>query len=156
MAKNKPQSTRHIVIALMRGAFRKGQSASSFIQVMTARGLSYRRTNMLADWRSVNETERKAGELRFVRKDYYPSERTLAAVEWDLSQEYMYKVKTLSRVRPDEPIVERFVNIMSDIPLTPREVEQQVWSRWGEWEKYEGERLKELVVWSAYRRVEQF
>lgn len=146
-------STRHIVIAYMRDAFRKGQSASSFINSMMVKGLSYRHTVMLADWRSVNEIEKKEGQLRYVRKDYYPSERTLAAVEWDLSQEYMYKVKTMSRLRPDEPITERFVNIMSDIPLTPKEVEQQVWLRWGEWERYEGERLHELVVWSAFRRV---
>jgi len=148
-------AVRSTVIASMRDAFRKGQAANKFIAQMKAKGLSYRRSTMLADWRSVNEVERKEGQMRHIRKDYFPAERSLAAVEWSLSQEYMYKVKTLSRIRPDEPIVERFVNILSDTPLTPRQVEQQVYSRWGEWEKYQGESLSELVVWSAYRRVQE-
>jgi len=154
MAKKADKSTRHVVVALMRDAFRKGQSASSFIRKMQTQELSYRRADMLSDWRTINEIERKEGMLRYVRKDYYPAEPSIAAIEWDLSQEYMYKVKTKSRLRPDEPVIDRYVSIMSDVPLTPREVEQQIWSRWGEWEKYEGERLEELTVWSAYRRKE--
>jgi len=41
-------------IARMRGAFRKGLSAARFISDMQTVGLSYRRTDMLADWRTVN------------------------------------------------------------------------------------------------------
>jgi len=64
---------RAAVIGLMRGAFRRGQSASGFLRDMGAKGLSYRRTDMLADWRSVNELERKKGAMRFVRRDRFPS-----------------------------------------------------------------------------------
>ena len=141
------------VIARMRAAFRKGQSASSFIRDMAAKQLSYRRTEMLSDWRSINEIERKEGLLKFVRKDYYPTEKTLAAVEWNLSQEYMYKVKVESRLRPDMPIAERFVNIMSDKPLTPEMVEQAVIEKWSQWEDYTAEALEKLTVWSAVHRV---
>ncbi|GAH56389.1 unnamed protein product [marine sediment metagenome] len=140
-------------LLLMRKAFRKGQSASSFIQGMKAKGLSYRRTVMLSDWRSVNELERKEGAFRYVRKDYYPSKQSLAEVEWKLSQEFMYKVKVQSRLRPDEPITDRFVNIMSDIPMTPRQVQEQVESKWAEWEKYAPEELVDLQVWSAVHKV---
>jgi len=141
------------VIALMRGAFRKGVSASKFMSDMKSKGLSYRRTEMLGDWRSVNEIEKKEGLFRFVRKDYYPAKTAIAEVEWRLSQEFMYKVKVESRLRPDEPITDRFVNIMSDKSLTPRQVIAQVEQRWVEWEKYAPEEIEALQVWTAVHKV---
>lgn len=141
------------VIARMRGAFREGLAASRFIADMKAVGLSYRRTDMLADWRSVNEVERKEGALRFVRKDRYPTTATMAAVTWETSKEYMYKVKVQSVIRIGEPITERFVNLMSNIPLTPAMIEAEVEERWGEWEKYAAEEITALQVWSAVRKV---
>lgn len=141
------------VIASMRKAFREGVSASRFITDMKVAGLSYRRTDMLSDWRSVNELERKEGALRYVRKDYYPARQALAQVEWKLSQEFMYKVKVFSRTAPDEPLQERFVNIMSDAPMTPREIEAQIAESWGEWERYAAEELVSLQVWSAVHKV---
>ena len=140
-------------IARMRGAFREGLAASRFIADMKAKGLSYRRTDMLADWRSVNEVEKKEGLLRFIRKDRYPTEKSIASVTWETSKEYMYKVKVQSVLRIGEPITERFVNIMSDVPMTPTMLEAEVEQRWGEWEKYEAETITKLQVWSAVRKV---
>lgn len=141
------------VIGRMRKAFRVGVSASRFIADMKAEGLSYRRTDMLSDWRSVNELERKEGAMRFVRKDRYPTEKTLAAVDWAISKEYMYKVKVQSVVKIGEPIIERFINIVTDVPMTPAMVEAQVEERWGEWEKYEAEIITGIQAWSAVHKV---
>jgi len=141
------------VIARMAGAIAEGMSASKFISQMREVGLGYRRTDMLADWRSVGEIEKKEGALRFVRKDRYPTEKTLAAVQWELSQEYMYKVKVQSVIRVGEPITERFVNIMSDVPMTPEMIEEEVEQQWGEWERYAAEEITGLQVWSAVRKV---
>lgn len=141
------------VIARMRIAQREGLSASRFIKTMKSVGLSYRHTDMLSDWRSVGQLEKKEGLLRYVRKDYYPKHKAMANVEWEMSQEYMYKVKVRSRIRPDEPDIERFVNITSDIPLTPEMVEAEVQERWGEWERYSVEELTGLQVWSAVHKV---
>jgi len=144
---------RATVIAKMRGAFRKGISASRFLADMKAVGLSYRRTDMLGDWRSVNEVEKKEGALRYVRKDYFPAKAAMAQVEWMLSKEYMYKVKVESRVRPDEPIAERFVNIMSDNPLTPREFESLAWDMIKEQSPKRIGEVEALTGWSAVQRV---
>ena len=141
------------VIARMRVAFRAGLSASRFITEMKAVGLSYRRTDMLSDWRSVNELEKKEGVVRFIRKDRYPTEITIAAVEWAISKEYMYKVKVQSVVRIGEPITERFVNIMSDVPMTPRMVEAEVETQWQQWERYAPELITAIQTWSAVRKV---
>jgi len=140
-------------IARMRGAFREGLSASRFIADMKAVGLSYRRTDMLSDWRSVNEVEVKSGLMKYIRKDRYPTEKTIAAVQWELSKEFMYKVRVKSITSPGEPIAERFVNIMSDVPLTPGMVEAEVEEAWGEWENYTPETITEIQPWSAVRKV---
>lgn len=142
------------VIGLMRGAFKRGQSASSFFADMRVKGLTYRRTVMLSDWRAENEIAVKEDRIRYVRKDYYPTEKSIAQVPYELSQEYMYKVRVTSRIEPGVPITERFVNLMSDVPMTPAMVEQAVIEKWAEWEDYTAEQLGELVVTTAYRRVE--
>jgi len=120
---------------------------------MKARGLSYRRTDMLADWRSVNEVERKADAYKYVRKDRMPTAKVIAQVDWSLSREYMYKVKILSRIRPGEPITERFVNIMQDRPLTPGEIEGLTW----EMIQAQSPKLQAQVVsitpWTVLQRV---
>lgn len=138
-------------IVRMKGAFKEGLSASRFIADMKSAGLSYRRTDMLADWRSVNELETKEGLLRYVRKDYYPTEKTMASVTWSTSKEYMYKVKVHSRLRPGDPVTDRFVNIMSDKPMTPEMIEAEVAASWGGWEKYAAEELTGLQTWTAVR-----
>lgn len=140
-------------IARARVAFREGVSASRWILDMRSLGMGYSRTTMLADFRTVNQLERKEGVLRYVRKGYYPAEKSLASVTWAMSKEYMYKVKVQSRITPDAPILDRFVNIMSDRPLTPLEMESQVTQEWGAWERYAEERIVSLQVWSAVRRV---
>jgi len=141
------------VIARMRKAFRTGVSASKFITKMREAGLAYRRGTMLADWRSINELEKKEGVIRYVRKDRYPTTATMASVTWETSKEFMYKVKVESRIRVGEPIRERFVNIMSDVPMTPSMVEAQVEASWGGWEKYAPEEITKLQSWSAVHKV---
>lgn len=144
---------RATVIAKMRKAFKLGVSQTRFLADMKAAGLSYRHTNMIADWHDANKVAYQEGRMRFIRKGYAPADRIAELKEWAMSKEYMYKVKTKSRLHPDEPITERFVNIMSDVPLTVREVQAQVEERWGEWEKYAPEELVSLQVWTAVHRV---
>ena len=142
------------LIARMRGAFRKGQSATRFFQDMKVAGVKlYRRTDMLSDWRSVNELERKAEAFKYVRKDYYPTSKSIAQVEWALSKEFMYKVRVQSRVSPGVPLVDRFVNIMSDVPMTPGMVEQALVEKWREWEKYAKEMIEAIIPVTAIQRA---
>ena len=144
---------RAIVIQKMKQAFTEGLSATRFIAQMRSEGLSYRRTTMLSDWRSANEVAVKSGLLRYVRKDYRPSRASVAQVAWKLSDEYMYKVRVLSRTRPTEPITERFVNIMQDKPLTPSEIESLAWSLIGEQSPQKIGEVVGVTAFSAMHRV---
>ena len=141
------------VIGLMRGAFRKGQSADSFIWEMRQKGLGYRRTTMLSDWRAESGQHVKEGLMRFVRKDRYPAETSIADKPYKISREFMYKVKVESRLRPDVPMTERFVNIMSDVPMTPAMIEQAVTEKWSEYEDYTAEAIEKIVPWTAIHRT---
>ncbi|KKN15631.1 hypothetical protein LCGC14_0984180 [marine sediment metagenome] len=141
------------VIARMRVAFRGGLSASRFITDMRSSGLSYRRTDMLSDWRAINQLETKDGLARFVRKDRFPTDNAMAVVDWSLSKEFMYKIKVFSVTQAGAPITERFVNIMSANPLTPTQMEAEVTKQWQEWERYSAETITGLQVWSAVHKV---
>lgn len=121
--------TRAEVVQRMRKAIKAGLSASKFISEMRDIGLSYRRTVMLADWRDVGSIQKKEGLARYVRKGYVPSDRIAEIHAWSMSKEYMYKVRSESILRPGEKPVTRFVNIMSDRPLTIGEVEAEIWER---------------------------
>ena len=144
---------RAAAIRFMAAAFAKGQSATSFIAEMRTAGLSYRRTDMLADWRSEAGLKEKEGRMRYVRKDRYPTGIQEAKSWYAMSREYMYKVKVESRIRPGEPLTERFVNIMSDKALTPGQVESEVFRAWGEWEKYGAEQITQIQPWTAIHKV---
>jgi len=146
---------RSVVIMKMKQAFTEGLSASTFIKEMQAEGLSYRRTTMLADWRSVNEIEVKAGLLRYVRRDYLPAKTSIADVSWDLSDEFMYKVRVQSRTKPTEPITERFVNIMQDRPLTPAEIEGLTWEVIREQSPKRIGEVVGITAFSAMRKVSE-
>ncbi len=141
------------VILRAKIAFTEGISASTFITQMRGLGLSYRRTDMLSDFRSVNELERKADAFKFVRKDYYPTTRSMAQVDWNTAHEFMYKLKVQARTEPGLPITERFINISSDIPLTRGMVEEKAWEMIGEQSPDKRRQVERIVGWTAMQRV---
>ena len=138
----------------MPAAMARGLTIEGFIRELRGTFGTYRRQLMLSDWRSVNNIEARKDVVKYIRKDRLPSMKAVADVEWEMSQEYMYKVHTWSQKQPGEPLTERFVNIMSDKLLTPAQVLEEVSERWGEWEKYENEELKRATVVGVYHRVE--
>ncbi len=141
------------VIMRMKSAIAKGMSASRFITSMREAGLGYRRQTMLADWRTVGNIADKEGTARYIRRDFKPTAKTTADVTWDLSREYMHKVKVLTRTAPGEPITERFVNVMSDRALTPREIEESVLENLDAWSDSIPGIVERVTPWTIMRRV---
>jgi len=132
-------------------AYRAGQSATAWIKSMYEQGLSYTRPTMYADFYSVAAILEAEGALANIRKDYYPTDKTIADVSWKFKGdvEYMFKVKVL--VKRGGEITERFVNIMSDIALTPAMMEAEaieIVERGGTPPLETAERA---IAWTAYR-----
>ena len=144
---------RAVAIKLIPKAFKGGMSASSFINQLRVKGLTYRRTTMLSDWRTVNEIEAKADAVKYIRKDRLPSVKSMADVEWGYDKDYVYKANTWSRTHPDEPLTQRMVTLTSDKPLTPRQVEEQIATKWSAWERYTPEKVERIQVTSAYHII---
>jgi len=150
----KPQGVQRAeVIQRIKGAITEGLSASKFITEMKEAGLGYRRTDMLNDWRSVGNIQKKTGTLRNMRKDYFPSASTYAQVTWQTSREFMYKVRVETRISPDEPSESRFVNIVSDKPMTPRELETEVEESWTGWYPDRAGEIDTVTPETAMQRV---
>jgi len=108
---------------------------------------------MLADWRSSGNIEKKTGLIRYVRKGYTPSPATYADVSWNLSREYMTKVRIETRIRPGQPIETRFINITHDTPMTPDELDTEVRKQWGRWYPERREQLVAVIPETALHRV---
>jgi len=136
-------------------AIARGMSANAFLSSLKITTGGYTRQKFLSDWRSVAGIEAKKDAFKYVRKDRRPSIKSMADVEWEMSEEYMFKVRAKYRTAPDEPIQERFVNIPSDRPMSPAEVEAEVFDRWNDWEKYAGEELESATVIAGYHRIEE-
>lgn len=141
------------VIARARKSIREGVSASRWIADMRALGLSYRHTDMRADYRNVLHIEEKKDLLQYVRRDRYPTEKSIATTTWAISKEYMYVVRVKTQISPDEPVVTHNVNIQSDVPMTPAMIEARVIEERLKEEKYFGEILLEAMPWTAVRRI---
>ncbi len=139
----------------MPAAIAKGLTPTKFLSQLKLKGLGYRKQRFLADWRSVSGIEKRKDVFKYVRKDRRPSMKSMADVEWEMSQEYMFKVRAKFRTAPDEPIQERFVNIPSDRAMTPAEVEAEVFERWNDWERYAGEELESANVVAGYHRIDE-
>jgi len=140
------------VIQRMAGAIKKGVSAYRFILNMREAGLGYRRTDMLGDWRRLIKQEEKKEKLRYVRKDRYPTTTIMAGLSKDAGMEFLYKVKFYSRVKPDEPLTTGFVNLPSNIPMTPAMVEAEVAERWGDWQESAPGALVSAEAWTVFRK----
>ena len=137
------------VIALMRVAIRAGKSRTAFIKDMRTKNLMYTQRIMKTDWAGISELIAKDGALIHVRRDSYPASKTLVETDWDIDGEYMYKVKVTSRLSPTEKPTERFVNIVTDKPMTPAMIEQQVIEKWSEYEDYSAETIDTITPWTA-------
>ncbi len=145
---------RPTAIMRMPQAIAKGLTPTKFLSQLKLQGLGYRKQRFLADWRNVSGTEKRKDALKFVRRDRRPPMALIADVDWNMSQEYMYKVRAFVRTQPGEPLTERMVNIPSDRPLTPSEVEAEVYDRWTDEEKYQGETIERAQVVAGWHYVE--
>lgn len=139
------------VMSLMRKAIVEGKSRTAFLRDMKAQDLMYVRKRMIADWSSLTDFHVKTGALTKIGRDAYPGAKTVITTQWDIAGEFLYVVKVKSRLSPDVPVTERNVNIVSDIPLTPRMIEQAVVEKWAEWEDYTAEAIEKITPFTAIR-----
>lgn len=141
------------VIARMRSAIKKEITASDFIATMKEKGLSYRRTDMLADWREVASIMKAESALGRIRTGYIPIDRMAELKVWNLSQEYMYKVRSEQITKTGKRLEPKFVNIMSDEPMTVEEIETAAFELAFEQSPPQAGEERRFIFEAGYKRV---
>ena len=144
---------RAIAIKLMPKAFKAGMSASSFRQMLRGKGLQYKWQTLLGDWRTKLNIEAKKDVDKYIRKDRIPAAKYMADVTWKYDKEWIYKAKTWARIHPEAPLTEQMVTFTSDVPLTPKQVEEQIGIKWPEWDSPPESLLEKVHVTSFYHKV---
>jgi len=97
------------------------------------------------------ETKKDVG--KYIRRDRVPAPKYMADVTWKYNKEWIYRANTWSRLHPDEPLTMHEVTFTSDKPLTPREVEEEIATKWPVWDSFPGEMLERVQVTSFYHKV---
>lgn len=125
-------------LLLMPGAISRGLSATGFLRELQARGLGYRKTTFLADWRSQAGIEARKDVVKNIRKDRLPSTKTIADKEWEFhkGKQYMYR---FGYWMPGEDLGEEAkhgINIMTDDIIKPQEAEALAWGKLRNIEEY--------------------
>ncbi len=151
MAKT-PNVGRAAMPLTIKKAQQAGMSQAAWIRDMRSKGLGYRRQTMQSDWRNMGNIKKKEGLLRYVRKDYLPTAAIAQVKDWELSREYMFKLRVRYRESPGRPIQERYVNLVEDRPLTPREMEAEVRAQWGGWYGQNADDIVEIIPETAIQR----
>ena len=111
-----------IAQAFLRSAAEAGLSANEAISQMQQGGIStYRRTDMLADYRSFANIPAKADMLKYVRSDYTPSQRLFTEVSGYQHSLYRYQINFDLLKRSTGERFTFSTNVASDSALTKGE-----------------------------------
>jgi len=143
------------VIARMRKAIRTGGTASDFISLMQKKGLGYRRSDMLADWREVATIEKVDVAISRIRTGYVPIQHIAELKVWNMSKEFMYRIKSEQISPTGKRLKSKYVNIMSDKPLTIEKLEREAYERAFEQSPPESGEERKFTLESVYRRVKE-
>ena len=140
------------VYARIKSAMLKGWTASKWISAERKKERSYKESIMYSDWAEVATIIKHEGALARIRRGRVPIDRMAELEVWDMSAVFMYKVKT-ERISPTgEELTPKYVNIMSDEPMTIEEIEREAFVRAFDQSPPEAGEEREFIVETAIKR----
>lgn len=145
---------RSVAILKMPEAIARGLSATKFLRGLQLSTGGYQKQRFLADWRNVSGTEKRKNAFKYIRRDRRPPMTAMADVDWDMEKEYMYKVRAFTRLHPGEPLEERFINIASDDPMSPDEIEAAARDSWTELQDSTPGELDRIQAVAGWHKIE--
>jgi hypothetical protein len=108
----------------LRSAAEAGISASEAFRQMEAGGIgTYRRTDMLADYREFANIPAKANRLQYVRNDYTPSRDLFTEVSGFQRSLYRYQINFDVLKRSTGESFTMSTNVASETPLSKGEAQ---------------------------------
>lgn len=108
--------------SFIRSAVARGLSSAETIRALTAEGMTYRRTSMLADWREWSQVPAKADRIKAVRHDYRPSRELYIETTGKQLRPFRYQVGVDIYNPETKERLHMVTNVGSERQLTPREI----------------------------------
>jgi hypothetical protein len=102
---------------------RLGLSANESIKFARNIGISYRRKDMLADWRNVLNISKQVDVLKSIRKEFAPSLETFVPVPKAFKQAFQY-VGRIDYYTRENVFTSRTVSFLSDRIMTRNKIEE--------------------------------
>jgi hypothetical protein len=139
------------VISALKAGVQAGYSTTEIISVLAEHELTYRRTTMLSDIRTVQGAAEDWGRMRFVGREKTISERLYQERAFDRPWRYSTTFSMNVRDKPGDPWETRHVTMTHDTLMHREELEELVTTEM--LEKYPDREIESLMPVEGYRRV---
>ena len=136
---------RHQQQQFLKSAAIKGIGANKTLDALSAVGLGIRRTDGLKQYAAYAAIPQKTELLKYVRKEYRPSQRLFTEQPGFMTRDYRYTIKYQTVNKITGVVEDRHTRVISDLPMTIGAVEGQAETVTGEAEYWLGE---EVIEWS--------
>lgn len=145
--------SRGLITNFFRGAVERGWSVSYAISEAKSLGIqTYRRTSMLADYRSLANIPSARNRLIYTPKQYQPGADLYTAAPFKQIRDYRYEVKMDFYNPNTRRHCTQYTNVESDYPMTIKQVEDQARSYFKPSEsEYEFENMT-ATIHSGFRK----
>ena len=140
--------------SLMFRALKQGSSFASFYKSAREHGFAtYRRADMLSDWSDVRSEVQNVTRYKSLAAGEIPPVTEIGSLKFTQPHKYYYRLRTEAETVRGGPLVERFVTVASEKPLTLSEITSQVSRKWPGYEYGKAERLKKMELVAALHRA---
>lgn len=140
---------RGILRSLMYKALDTAYSFNAFYRSAVEKGLSYRRSEMLADWRSIASELTNRAALRSLREGDIPEHTVVGVSPFRYTEPFIYKARVEYQVSVGAPVLEQFVTVLSSKALTMGGAVGQVMEKWPGFAYGKAERIRTVEIVAA-------
>ena len=146
-------TVRETLHSLMYQAVRLGSSFNSFVRSARSHGIPVSRTKALSEWHDVQFEYKSWQRYRTLSSGDVPEATEISALKFTQPGRFYYRLRTEAEPFKGGPIVERFVTVVSDTPMTMGEIEGQLRRKWHGYDYGKEERLREMELVAAQHRA---
>lgn len=139
---------------LMYRAVKGGFSFNSFYRSAKERGYqTYRRSDMLSRWAEIRTEVQNAVKYKSLASGEVPEVTEVSEIKFTQPGRFYYRLRVEAEPFKRGPLVERFVTVVSEKPLTIGEIQGQLRRKWRGYDYGKEERLVEIELVAALHRA---
>lgn len=140
---------RGILRSLMYRALDAAYSFNAFYRSAQEKGISYRRSDMLADWKSIQSELSNRAALRSLSAGDIPEHTRVGVSPFKYTEPFIYKARVEYQVSAEAQLTEQFVTVLSSKALTMGGAVGQVLEKWPGFSYGRAERIHTVEIVAA-------